>query len=85
MWDVDATREQLEAEAPHRVYVVDTYSRVQRLIKVLRSLSVIEKLLSLDTSRSKRRKARFTARRGSAWSLTPILPASPRSVTAYSC
>jgi hypothetical protein len=48
MWDVDVTFEQLETEAPHRAYVVDCYSRTSRLVKVLRSLSTVEKLLALD-------------------------------------
>jgi hypothetical protein len=48
MWDVDVTWEQLEAEAPHRAYVVDCYSRSARLVRVLRSLSTVEKMLSVD-------------------------------------
>jgi hypothetical protein len=50
LWDAGAlTYEQLELQAPHRAYVVDVYSRLARLANVLRSLSVIEKMLSLDT------------------------------------
>jgi hypothetical protein len=48
MWDVDVTWEQLEAQAPHRAYVVDCYSRSARLVRVLRSLSTVEKMLSVD-------------------------------------
>lgn len=48
LWDGAGTFEELEAEAPHRAYVVDAYSRMARLVDVLRSLSVVEKLLSFD-------------------------------------
>lgn len=46
--DGGGSLEELEAEAPHRAYVVQTYSRTARLVEVLRSLSVVEKLLSRD-------------------------------------
>jgi hypothetical protein len=50
LWDAGSlTFDQLEAQAPHRAYVGDVYSRMARLVNVLRSLSVIEQMLSVDT------------------------------------
>jgi len=48
-WDApNLTFQELDAEAPHRAYVVDTYSRLSRLVEVLRSLAVVERLLSVE-------------------------------------
>ena len=49
LWDGGGSFQQLEAEAPHRAYVVDVYSRLSRLVNVFRSFSVVEKLLTVDT------------------------------------
>jgi hypothetical protein len=49
LWDVAVTWEELEAEAPHRAYVVECHSRSARLVKMLRSLSTVEKMLSCDS------------------------------------
>lgn len=49
LWDVGVSSlEELRSQAPHRAYVVDVSSRLTRLVRVLRSLSVVEKLLSLE-------------------------------------
>lgn len=48
MWDGGGDLQELQSEAPHRAYVVHVYSRVARLVEVLRSLSVVEKLLSMN-------------------------------------